>query len=96
MSEIQAMLDVADERMRVVIFWRVHVVSASAVYQIYQLAHVSRSRLYKISVYDGEPESYVTFYSNECRKAIDAYFGMRSRYGEDISKKSGPVGKRTI
>ena len=87
MSEIQAMLDVADERMRVVI-WKVHVVSTSGVYQIYQLAHVSQ---YKISVYDGEPESYVTFYSNECRKAIDAYFGMRSRYGEDVSKRPGPV-----
>ena len=93
-SEIQAMLDVADERMRVVIL-----LASSCGLRIGSIPDLSIGSceavpvqdLYKISVYDGEPESYVTFCSNECRKAIDAYLGMRSRYGEDISKRSSPL-----
>lgn len=91
-SEIQAMLDVADERMRVVIL-----LASSVGLRIGSIPDLSIGScepvqdLYKISVYEGEPESYVTFCSTECRKAIDAYLGMRARYGEDIFKKSSPL-----
>jgi hypothetical protein len=91
-SEIQAMLDVADERMRIVIL-----LASSCGLRIGSIPDLSIGSclpvqdLYKISVYDGDPESYMTFCSNKCKKAIDVYISMRSRYGEDISKKSSPL-----
>lgn len=91
-SEIQAMLDVADERLKVVIHLACCGLRIGSIPDLsigsYQGVSVPASGqdLYKISVYEGEPEAYVTFCTSECRKAIDAYLDMRSRYGEELSK----------
>lgn len=91
-SEIQRMLDIADERMRVVIL-----LASSSGLRIGSIPDLNIGSfepyhdLYKITVYEGEPECYITFCSNECKKAIDAYLDMRSRYGEDISITSHPL-----
>ena len=69
--EIQAMLDVADERLRVVIL-----LASSCGLRIGSIPDLSIGSceplqdLYKISVYEGELESYVTFCSTECSTAI--------------------------
>ncbi|MDP9197016.1 MAG: hypothetical protein M3O24_00405 [Thermoproteota archaeon] len=44
--------------------------------------------LYKITVYENEPEEYIVFCTNECRRAITDYLKMRERYGEVITKQS--------
>jgi hypothetical protein len=44
--------------------------------------------LYRITVYEGEPEEYIVYCTNECRKAIECYLDMRRRYGEVITKAS--------
>ncbi len=43
--------------------------------------------LYRITIYENEPEEYIVYCTNECRKAIDSYLDMRRRYGEVIDKK---------
>ena len=69
--EIQAMLDVADERLPVVIL-----LASSCGLRIGSIPDLSIGSckplqdLYKISVYERELESYVTFCSTECSTAI--------------------------
>ena len=43
---------------------------------------------YKITVYDGYKEEYVTFCTPECAKAIDEYLKMREQYGEKLTPES--------
>jgi len=93
-AEIQKLIDIADERMRVVILLSCSAglrIGAIPDLSIGSIESVPSSDLYKITVYEGEPESYVTLCSSECKKAIDAYLQMRSIYGEDITKKSAPL-----
>jgi hypothetical protein len=42
--------------------------------------------LYKITVYQGEPEEYITFCTPEAKQAIIEYRQYRERYGEVITK----------
>ena len=44
--------------------------------------------IYKITVYEGFNEEYVTFCTPECSKAIDQYLDMRKRYGEKLNPNS--------
>ena len=45
--------------------------------------------LYKITVYENEPEEYITFCTSECKeKGIDPYLAMRRRYGEVVNNSS--------
>jgi integrase len=48
------------------------------------------SHLYKVTVYEGEPEQYYTFTTFECAAAIDNYLDYRKRFGEDL-KPSSPL-----
>ena len=90
--QIQAMLNIASEREQVVIL-----LCSSACLRIGAIPDLSIGSLepvgdlYKIRVYEGEPESYVTYCSNECRKAISNYLSMRQRMGENISKLEHPL-----
>jgi integrase len=91
-SEIQKLLDIADERMRCVIL-----LASSSGLRNGAIPDLSIGScepvqdLYKISVYEGEPEAYVPYCTSECRKAIDVYLEMRSRYGEDTLNKNTPL-----
>jgi len=89
-EQIQKLLDIADERMRVVIFLgsgcglRVGSIPALDVGSLEEY-----KGLYKITIYENEPEEYTVFSTSECRKAIDSYLSMRSDvYGEVITKQS--------
>ena len=44
--------------------------------------------LYKIIVYRGDKEEYITFCTPECAKEIDAYLDYRKRKGEHVSQDS--------
>ena len=84
-SEISKMLEIADERMRAVIL----LLSSSgirigAIHSI-RLRSLEENRL---TVYETFNEEYLTFITPECKKAIDNYLDMRSRYGEKITDNS--------
>lgn len=44
--------------------------------------------LYKLTIYEGEPEEYVTFCSPEGKHALTRYFDIRRRHGEEITDQS--------
>jgi integrase len=84
-EEISRMLDVADERMRVVIF-----VLASTGIRLGALSSIKLHNLRdnKMTIYENTKEEYITFITPECKKAIDFYLDMRSRYGENLINNS--------
>jgi len=88
-EQIQKLLDIADERMRVVILLasssglRVGAIPGLSVGSLEEVKD-----LYRIIVYEGEPEEYLVYCTNECRKAITDYLKMRERYGEVILKSN--------
>ena len=44
--------------------------------------------LFKITIYENQPEEYVVFSTSELKKEILSYLDMRRRYGEVITKTS--------
>ena len=42
----------------------------------------------KVTIYENTKEEYFTFITPECKKAIDSYLDMRSRYGEKLDDNS--------
>jgi len=93
-EEIQRLLDVADERMRAVILLlasaglRVGSIPALRLRNIEKVTTESELSIYKIIVYEGFNEEYVTFCSVECTAAIDNYLKMREQYGEKLAPNS--------
>lgn len=84
-EEISKVLEIADERMRVVIL----LMSSSGVrLGALPLLKVRNLDNYKLTVYENDREEYFTFISPECKKALDAYLDMRSRYGEKLNADS--------
>ena len=76
---IQKLLDIADERMRVVILLASSWVLGLVLSLGCPLAHVEEFKdLFKITIYENEPEEYTVFCTSEARKAIDlSYLDMR-------------------
>lgn len=88
-AQIQALLDIADERMRAVILLLSSTgIRIGAVPGLKAGSCEEIKDLYKITIYENEPEEYTVFCTSECRKAIDAYLDMRKRYGEVIKDAS--------
>lgn len=88
-EEIRKLLDIADERLRVVILL---LASCGCRIGAIPLLHVrdleKKDGIYKITVYENDREEYFTFCTPECVQAIDAYLDMRKRYGEKIGPDS--------
>jgi integrase len=84
-EEIGKMLEVADERMKVVVL-----LLASTGMRIGAIPDLRIRNLQenKITVYESTNEEYFTFTTPECKKAIDFYLDFRSRYGEKINDDS--------
>jgi len=84
-EEISKLLEVADERMRVIILllastgMRVGSISSLVIRNVDDK---------KITIYENEKEEYFSFITTECKKAIASYIDMRSRYGEKIEDNS--------
>jgi integrase len=51
----------------------------------------SDTHIYKIIVYEQEPEEYYTFCTFECAQVIDRYLEFRRQSGEDISSIKAPL-----
>lgn len=89
---IQKLLDIADERSRCIILilsstgCRIGFLSSATVGS---LEEVKGKDMYKITVYENEPEEYTVFCSSECKKSgIDPYLQMRRHFGEIITSAS--------
>jgi hypothetical protein len=86
---IQKLLDIADERMRVVILLasgcglRVGAIPSLSVGSLEEY-----KGLFKITIYENEPEEYIVFATSELKKEILSYLDMRRRYGETITNAS--------
>ena len=95
-DQIQKLLNIADERMRVVILLacgsglRVGAIPGLIIGSLEKVKD-----LCMVTVYENEPEEYFVYCTSECRKAIEAYLDLRRRYGEVI-KKNLSVDTRTI
>jgi integrase len=78
-QEIHRLLDIADERMRVVIY-----ILASSGIRITALCSLRVRHLQKdkLTIYECDNEEYITFITPECKNSIETYLAMRKRYGE--------------
>ena len=84
-EEIYKLLEIADERMRAVILL---MASSGCRLGALPLLKIRNLEGFKLTVYENEREEYFTFISPECKKAIDAYLDMRTRYGEKLAEDS--------
>lgn len=88
-EQIQKLLDIGDERMRLVVLLasqlgcRIGAIPALSVGSCEEY-----KGLYKITIYENEPEEYTVFSTSELKKEILSYLDMRRRYGEVISETS--------
>jgi integrase len=92
-EEIQRLLDIADERVRTVILLLASTgmrIGAIPDLRLKNMEKISNSlfEIYRITVYEGFNEEYITFTTPECTRAIDNYLTMRSRYGEKLDTSS--------
>jgi integrase len=84
-EEISKMLEIADERMRVVILLLACTGMRIGAIPPLKIRNVDDV---KITVYENDKEEYLTFITPECKNAIDSYIDMRSRYGEKVNDNS--------
>ena len=89
-SQIQNLLDIADERMSAVILLLSSTgVRIGAIPNLTVGSLEPVEELYRITIYENTNEEYVAFCTSECRKqGIEPYLRMRERYGEVINKSS--------
>lgn len=93
-EEIRRLLDIADERMRTVVLllastgMRIGAIPGLRLRNIEKVEIDAATSIYKITVYEGFKEEYITFTTPECTAAIDSYLKMRERYGEKLNTDS--------
>jgi len=98
-QEISKMLDIADERMRVVILLLASTGMRIGAFPQLRIGHLfdidsdlatnaGNNISNKIMVYEGTNEGYYTFITPECKKAVDLYLDFRKRYGEKLGTNS--------
>jgi integrase len=84
-EEISKLLEIADERLRVLISLMVSGGIRQGALPSLRIRHLQDV---KLTVYENDPEQYFTFITPECKKAIDSYLDMRKRYGEVLTPDS--------
>jgi integrase len=94
-QEIQKILEFSDQRIRTAFL-----ILASTGMRIGGLTELKIGDLekiqdlYKVSVYSGDKENYITFTTPEATKEINAYLEFRKRKGENITSDSYVIVKR--
>jgi integrase len=88
-EEIQKILDFSDQRLKTAFL----VLASSGIrigaLQSIRIGDLEKiDNLYKITVYRGDREEYITFCTPECAKEIDTYLDFRERRGEKITQDS--------
>jgi integrase len=86
-EEISKMLEICDERTRVIVLLLASTGMRIGAIPILKVGNLDMNNN-KITVYESHKEEYFTFITPECKKAIDSYIDMRSRYGEKINDDS--------
>jgi integrase len=102
-QEISKMLDIADERMRVVILLLASTGARVGAICELRIGHLldsdqdpddqdnmntQTSKKMKVKVYEGTREEYYSFITPECKHAIGVYLDFRKRYGEKLAPNS--------
>lgn len=92
-AEIQRILDKCDERKRVMFLILASTgmrIGALPDIKIRDLTKIEEPGVYRLVVYGGDSEEYITFTTIECAKSIDSYLEYRRSKGETI-KPTAPL-----
>lgn len=96
-EQIQKLLDICDERTKVIILIYASTGIRLAALPALKIGDLERIndpdldlKLFKIRVYPGYKEEYITFCTPECSKVIDSYLEYRKRSGEEL-KDDAPL-----
>ena len=95
-EQIHKVLGICDERLKAMILIYASTgirLAALPTLRIKDLTEVSlddnnNQKLYRITIYEGYREEYITFCTPECHRAIEAYLSYRARSGEVIIQNS--------
>jgi integrase len=95
-EQIHKVLGICDERLKAMILIYASTgirLAALPTLRIRDLTEVSlddnnNQKLYRITIYEGYKEEYITFCTPECYRIIDAYLSYRARSGEVITQNS--------
>lgn len=88
-EEIQKILEFSDQRLKTAFLVLASTGIRVGALQSIRICDLERiDKLYKITVYTGDKEEYVTFCTPECAKEIDTYLEFRTRRGEIITRDS--------
>ena len=90
-EELQRILAKCDERKKVAFLLMISTgcrIGALPTLKVGDLEKIPEYGIYKVRIYAGSKEEYVTFCSPECATAIDTYFAYRRRYGEEVANAS--------
>lgn len=88
-EEIEKLLSIADERMKVVILLLVSGGMRIGSLPNLRLRNLKKcGDIYKVTIYEGEAEEYFTFVTREASETLDSYLDMRIRYGEKLTPDS--------
>jgi integrase len=87
-EEIAKLLEIADERSRVIILLLASSGMRVGAISSLKIRNLEADNHNKITIYEKSPEQYYSFITPECKKAVDQYLDMRSRYGEKLNGNS--------
>jgi integrase len=88
-QEIQKILEFSDQRLKTAFLVLASTGIRIGALQTIRVGDLEKiDKLYKITVYRGDREEYITFCTPECAKEIDAYLDFRERRGEKITEDS--------
>lgn len=91
-EEIQKLLNLAPLRMKVCILVYASTGIRKGALASIKLRHLEKisdnENFFKITVYSGTRDQYITFTTTECSKTIDEYFDYRTRLGEELTPDS--------
>jgi integrase len=91
LKQVSKLLDFCDDRIRLIIL----LFASSGMrlaglggLKIRNLSKIKNENIYRITVYEGSKEEYITFCTPECTKAIASYLSYRERSGEKLDPNS--------
>ena len=87
-EEISKLLEIADERSRVIILLLASSGMRVGAISSLKIRNLDANNHNKITIYEKSPEQYYSFITPEAKKAFDQYLDMRSRYGEKLNPNS--------
>lgn len=91
-EEIHKLLELANERTRALIL----LLSSSGmrlggVVDLKMSDLEDKGDIYKITVYTNTNSEYQTYCTPEAKKALETYFDIRARHGEDVLEKNNQI-----